>query len=127
MNAAAGTGALLLTALTNISGRCQLGYTLTALICLGFCDSGVVVTLVGVTSTYLIINGILEQFLLYPKFIGNSLGLTTLETIIVVLLGGVLGGIAGMILAIPVAAILKFLVPKIYRIRMRDSVAEEKS
>ena len=30
-----------------------------------------------------------------------------------------------MILAIPVAAILKFLVPKIYRIRMRDSVAEE--
>ena len=78
-------------------------------------------------STYLIINGILEQFLLYPKFIGNSLGLTTLETIIVVLLGGVLGGIAGMILAIPVAAILKFLVPKIYRIRMRDSVAEEKS
>lgn len=100
-------------------------YTLTALICLGFCESGVVVTLVGVTSTYLIINGILEQFLLYPKFIGNSLGLTTLETIIVVLLGGVLGGIAGMILAIPVAAILKFLVPKIYRIRMRDSVAEE--
>lgn len=31
MNAAAGTGALLLTALTNISGRCQLGYTLTAI------------------------------------------------------------------------------------------------
>lgn len=31
MNAAAGTGAILLTVLTNMSGRCQLGYTLTVI------------------------------------------------------------------------------------------------
>ncbi len=64
---------------------------------------------------YLIYNGILEQFVIYPAIIGDSLGLTTLETIIVVLLGAVVAGIPGMILAMPMASIAKYLVPQIYR------------
>ena len=47
--------------------------------------------------------------------IGDSLGLTTLETIIVVLLGAIFAGIAGMILALPAAAVIKYLVPQIYK------------
>ena len=46
--------------------------------------------------------------------IGESIGLTTLETIIVVLLGAVFAGIPGMILAIPAASVMKYLVPQIY-------------
>jgi len=63
---------------------------------------------------YLIHNGITEQFILYPSVIGESLGLTTLETIIVVLLGGIFAGVAGMIFALPAAAVIKYLVPQIY-------------
>ncbi len=68
----------------------------------------------GIIGTYLIYNGIIEQFILYPVVIGESLGLSTLETIIVVLLGAIFAGITGMILAIPAAAVLKYLVPQIY-------------
>ena len=64
---------------------------------------------------YLIYSGIIEQFILYPAVIGESLGLTSLETVIVVLLGAVFAGIAGMIFALPAASVIKFIVPQIYR------------
>ena len=67
-----------------------------------------------VILTYVLITGILDQFFVYPKFVGGALGLTTLETIIVVLLGGFFAGIAGMIFAVPTASVLKYLIPKIY-------------
>ena len=71
--------------------------------------------LIAILCCYLIYNGIIEQFILYPMVIGESLGLTTLETIIVVLLGAIFAGIPGMILALPAASIIKYLVPQIYR------------
>lgn len=70
--------------------------------------------LAAIIAVYLIYNGVIEQFILYPAVIGESLGLTTLETIIVVLLGAIFAGIPGMILAIPASSIIKYLVPQIY-------------
>lgn len=70
--------------------------------------------LLSILAAYLIYNGIIEQFILYPMVIGESLGLTALETIIVVLLGAIFAGIAGMLFAIPAASVLKYLVPQIY-------------
>ena len=64
--------------------------------------------------TYAIMNAIIEQLILYPALIGEALGLNTLETIIVVLLGGLFAGLSGMIFAVPVASILKLITPKIY-------------
>ena len=58
---------------------------------------------------------ILEQLLLYPVLVGEAIGLTLVETIIVVLLGAVVAGISGMILAVPAAALLKLLVPLFYQ------------
>ena len=69
----------------------------------------------GVIGIYLIHNGVIEQFFIYPWIIGESLGLSTLETIIVVLLGGILAGVPGMIFALPTASVIKYLVPQIYR------------
>ena len=74
-----------------------------------------VAQLVMISCCYLVYNGIIEQFILYPLVIGESLGLSTLETIIVVLLGAIFAGIAGMILALPAASVIKYLVPQIYR------------
>ena len=73
------------------------------------------IQILGLLLFYLIYSGVIEQFILYPAVIGESLGLTTLETIIVVLLGAVFAGISGMILALPAASVIKYIVPQIYR------------
>ena len=86
----------------------------TATVCLVFCTDHVAGTLIGVGITYLCVNGILEQLFLYPRLIGGAIELSTVETIIAVLLGGMAAGIPGMIFAVPAAAILKYLIPKIY-------------
>ena len=76
--------------------------------------------LVGIAAAYLLYNGIVEQFILYPAVIGESLGLTTLETIVVVLLGAVFAGIPGMFLALPAASVLKYIIPQIHHyLRLR--------
>ena len=76
--------------------------------------------LVGIIAAYLLYNGIVEQFILYPAVIGESLGLTTLETIVVVLLGAVFAGIPGMFLALPAASVLKYIIPQIHHyLRLR--------
>ena len=88
---------------------------ITTTVCLVFCTDHVAGTLIGVYITYLCVNGILEQLFLYPRLIGGSIELSTVETIIAVLLGGLAAGIPGMIFAVPAAAILKYLIPKIYQ------------
>ena len=71
--------------------------------------------LLGIIIAYLIYNGVVEQFILYPAVIGEALGLSTLETIIVVLLGAIFAGIPGMILALPAASVAKYIIPQLYR------------
>ncbi|MBN2641733.1 MAG: AI-2E family transporter [Victivallales bacterium] len=89
--------------------------SLTVLVCLAVGGSHVsIVLILAVILAYIIMNGILEQFFLYPGFVGEALGLTNLETIIVVLLGGVFAGLAGMIFAVPTASVMKYLIPRIY-------------
>lgn len=70
--------------------------------------------LVAIIICYLIYNGIVEQFILYPAVIGDSLGLSTLETIIVVILGAIIAGIPGMIFSLPAASVAKYIIPQIY-------------
>ncbi|OGV51971.1 MAG: hypothetical protein A2X49_08890 [Lentisphaerae bacterium GWF2_52_8] len=89
--------------------------SLTVLVCLAAGGEGGMLTAAVALSVYAVINGILEQFILYPKLIGAALGLSTLETVIIVLLGACLGGLPGMLLAVPCASILKYLIPQIYR------------
>ncbi|MDR0932026.1 MAG: AI-2E family transporter [Victivallales bacterium] len=92
-----------------------LSASLTILVTLAVGGSAISgLQLAGIIVAYLIYNGVIEQFILYPAVIGDSLGLTTLETIIVVLLGAIFAGIAGMILALPAASVIKYLVPQIY-------------
>ena len=87
---------------------------LTICVCLGVGDGVSLFTIIGVLLTYIFIHGVVEHLFLYPKLVGKSLGLTSLETIIVVLLGGLFGGIAGMIFAVPAASVLKYLIPTVY-------------
>ncbi len=76
-------------------------------------DPSVAVVLAIVLS-YFIMNGIIEQLFLYPALVGEALGLSVLETIIVVLVGGLVAGLPGVVFAVPAASTLKFLIPKLY-------------
>jgi len=88
--------------------------SLTLLVTLSL-HSQSITLLVTIVISYLVIHGILEQLILYPALVGEALGLNALETIIIVLLGGLVSGLAGAVFAVPVAAILKYLIPKIYQ------------
>jgi predicted PurR-regulated permease PerM len=51
----------------------------------------------------------LESFVITPKIVGDRVGLNALETMIVLIVGGNLGGFVGMLVAIPVAGVAKFI------------------
>jgi predicted PurR-regulated permease PerM len=59
--------------------------------------------------------------------VGASLGLTLLETIIVVLLGGIFAGIGGAIFGVPAASVFKYLSPRIYRSIFAEKESTENS
>lgn len=92
-----------------------LAAILSVVVTVIFAQEGIVMPIIGIALAYLLIHVILEQLLLYPVLVGEAIGLTLVETIIVVLLGAVVAGISGMILAVPAAALLKLLVPLFYQ------------
>ena len=92
-----------------------LAAILSVVVTILFAQEGIVMPIIGIALAYLLIHVILEQLLLYPVLVGEAIGLTLVETIIVVLLGAVVAGVSGMILAVPAAALLKLLVPLFYQ------------
>ncbi|WP_066637770.1 AI-2E family transporter [Desulfolucanica intricata] len=57
----------------------------------------------------------LEANIISPKILGDRVGLHPLTIIIVILAGGQLGGIMGLLIAVPVAAILKVFIIFAYK------------
>ena len=109
-----------------------LAAILSVIVTIVFAQGGIVMPIVGIALAYLLIHVILEQLLLYPVLVGEAIGLTLVETIIVVLLGAVVAGISGMILAVPAAALLKMLAPLFYKtlnkqLRLRRLAKKEDS
>lgn len=109
-----------------------LAALLSVVVTILFAQEGIVMPVIGIALAYLLIHVILEQLLLYPVLVGEAIGLTLVETIIVVLLGAVVAGVSGMILAVPAAALLKLLVPLFYetlnkRRRLRNISRKEES
>ncbi|MGB9867559.1 MAG: AI-2E family transporter [Bacillota bacterium] len=56
----------------------------------------------------------LDSAVIYPRIVGNGVGLHPLGVVFAVLAGGYLGGIWGMFLAVPVAAVLREVVKFIW-------------
>ena len=74
----------------------------------------------GVVAVYTVVQ-YLEANLIFPKVVGEQLKMNTLASIVIVLAGGLLWGVAGMILLLPFAAILKIIsseVPSMRRIEL---------
>jgi predicted PurR-regulated permease PerM len=85
-----------------------IGVILTALIVLiEWTGIGAVI---GVGVVFVVVQ-MLEGYIITPKVVGEKVGLSPVVVIIVLLLGGELGGLLGILLAIPVAGALKVLLP----------------
>lgn len=85
-----------------------IGIVLTALIV--FIEWSGPGAVAGVAVVFLIVQ-LLEGYIITPKIVGEKVGLSPVSVIIVLLLGGEMGGLIGILLAIPVAGALKVLLP----------------
>lgn len=66
-------------------------------------------SLLGVWGAFAIVQG-LEGFVITPRIVGDRVGLNALETMIALIVGGNLGGFVGMLVAIPLAGVVKWIV-----------------
>ncbi len=64
---------------------------------------------IAIVIAILALGEILEGYLLVPKIIGPGLNLNALELLIAMLVGGAALGVLGLLLAIPIAAVLKVI------------------
>lgn len=71
-------------------------------------DAGIA-PLLGVCAVYIVVQA-LEGTLITPKLVGNKVGLSSLATMLALIIGGNVMGLMGMLLAIPIAAIIKTLI-----------------
>ena len=60
----------------------------------------------GVVATFTV-SQLIEGYILTPRFVGNKVGMNPLETLIAVIVGGEMGGFAGLLIAIPTGGIIK--------------------
>jgi predicted PurR-regulated permease PerM len=58
----------------------------------------------------------LEGTIIHPKILGESVGMHPLSVIFFVFIGGEVGGLLGMLLGVPVAAIVKIVIFHLYRL-----------
>jgi len=89
---------------------------------LGSTMAGVLVCLVALTVSlpvalatagFFIIYRFVEDYLLVPKIIGGVVKVSALATVVAVLLGGVLFGLVGALVAIPIAAAIQLIVREV--------------
>jgi len=81
---------------------------ITAAILMAFFTEKVILTIILVILIFIIIQ-MIEGFIITPKVVGEKVGLSSLATIIAILIGGELLGVAGMFIAIPVGGIFKVI------------------
>jgi predicted PurR-regulated permease PerM len=62
----------------------------------------------GVVALFAVVQ-YLEANLIFPKVVGRQLGLTTMASLVLILVGGAIWGVSGMVLFLPYAAIVKLL------------------
>ena len=62
-----------------------------------------------VAAVFLVYGCGIEQFAIYPVLVGRALGLAAWEALLAILIGFLIGNVPGLILALPVAGVVKYL------------------
>ena len=82
--------------------------------------SGQPITAIWATIGMIVVQQV-DNNLLAPKIVGDSVGLHPVFTMLAILIGGNIGGLIGMLIAVPVAASLKVLLSKWYAYHIERS------
>jgi predicted PurR-regulated permease PerM len=77
-------------------------------ISLAYTTSGSLMMPIGVIVVLGVVQ-YLEANLIFPKVVGGKLGLSTLTSLVVIFSGGILWGVAGMVLFLPLVSLLKLV------------------
>jgi len=87
-----------------------LGIIISALvpITIVWMDTGNVLYAVGVVALFTVVQ-YLEANVIFPRVVGTQLNVSTFAILVVVIAGGIIWGVAGMVLFIPFAAIMKII------------------
>lgn len=74
---------------------------------------------------YILVLQQLEGNLIYPKVVGKKMGLPGLLVLIAVIIGSKIGGIAGMLVSVPVVSILYILFKEAVDLRLKKKAAKQ--
>ena len=78
-------------------------------------------SVIGVIIVFAVVQG-LEGYVITPKIVGEKVGLSPVTVIIVLLVGGEVGGLLGVLLAIPIAGAIKVIIPDLLEAYTRERV-----
>ncbi len=84
--------------------------------------------LIGIGAVFTVAQ-LLESYIITPRLVGESVGLNAFITILAIIIGGNLMGVMGILISIPVAAILKEILVdlrKEYHMVLHEPVKEKK-
>lgn len=95
-----------------------LAYLPTALIVMTGEPTTAFITLLVVSLFYLVVQ-MIENYIIVPKLMADTMDMHPLTVILAIMIGGTLGGIPGLFVSIPVAAMIKVLL-KIFYFRMAE-------
>ena len=107
--------AILLGAITAILNLIPyIGVMIAGIICIlsALVDSTNVYTIIGVIVLNTVVQFI-DNNILVPRIVGNKVRINAMASLVGVIIGGALAGIAGMFLALPLIAILKIIFDRI--------------
>ncbi|PHQ61539.1 MAG: AI-2E family transporter [Sphingobium sp.] len=85
-------------------------------VALGYLTSGDIMTLVGILITFSV-SQFIESYVLEPFIVGDRVDLHPFVVILVVVMGNMIWGVIGMVLAIPVTAILAVVLLNIPKLK----------
>jgi predicted PurR-regulated permease PerM len=91
-----------------------VGLSAATVVALADFHSGGWTTLVGVALVFSIMQA-LDGLVITPRLVGNKVGLGILPTMLALIIGGNAFGFVGIVVAIPVAALLKSLLSDLRR------------
>lgn len=90
-----------------------LAYLPTALIVMTGEPTTAFITLLVVSLFYLVVQ-MIENYIIVPKLMADTMDMHPLTVILAIMIGGTLGGIPGLFVSIPVAAMIKVLLKIFY-------------
>ncbi|MFO7891867.1 MAG: AI-2E family transporter [bacterium] len=113
-----------LTGLLNIIPYIGLYLSLTLALLIGLLTPNIIVSMIKIVAIFLFVQGI-EAYIISPKIVGQRVGLHPIAVILSILIFSNLFGFWGLLIGVPSAAVIKFLMDEWKRHQKWKSIREK--